>query len=47
MVVVPIFCIALDLFMSTISPTTDKNGNQNPTSYFDLSAINQFVYFSI
>gem|GEM_PF-1058240 len=47
MVVVPIFCIVLDLFMSTISPTISKNGNQNPTSYFDLSVINQFVYFSV
>ncbi|ATG97509.1 hypothetical protein [Mesoplasma lactucae] len=44
---VSIFCVLLDLFMSTIQPDNHAKGQGWFTSYFDLSIINQFIYISV
>ncbi|WP_169729884.1 hypothetical protein [Mesoplasma seiffertii] len=42
--IVPLFCVTLDLFLSTILPDSEYG---NMVNNFDFSIINQIIYFSV
>jgi hypothetical protein len=42
--IIPLFCVLLDMFMSTISPDPEYGDRVNN---FDFSMINQVIYFSV